>query len=327
MRLLVGFPFLVAHLIQAAPRRDDPLHLSLDRRAVGQKLKFIPRAASTSTVFENYETPLPTSKITVLTFITPSPSADPIPITALSQLVTSYVPQPTNCPPSTIVPPLSGSSVNSSAASNLTTTAPIATAVISGSPIKRQQPSADYPFYFNFSLPDSTAPAPLLCTSYTPTVTPICYTTLFPLAAFPIPITACDQPVTFSTDHGYNLLPTAASHANHSGNGIAANRIHTMTSYWIAGWQNVLSDFNGGLGDLSTSWSTTSGRFEVLIALVTSTSSLSTTSVETPAISSAASAGGVGTAPNDETITTTMSSTRTTTKMLTVSETAGRATG
>lgn len=322
MRLLVGFPFLVAHLIQAAPRRDDPLDLSLDRRAAGQKLRFVPRAASTSTVFENYETPLPTSTITVLTFITPSPSADPIPITALSQLVTSYIPQPTDCPPLTGVPPLSASSVNSSRVSNLTTSAPIVTAVISGSPIKRHIPSADYPFYFNFSLPDATAPALLSCTSYIPTLTPICHTTLSPLAASPIPITACDQSVTFSTDHGYTSLPTAAPHANHSDNGTTANRIHTITSYWIAGWEDVLSDYNSGFGDLSTSWSTTSSNFDVLIALVTSTSSLPTTSVGASATPSVVSAGGVGTASGDETTTTTTSSTRTTTMMFTVRATA-----
>ncbi len=329
MRLVVGLPFLVAHTI-AAPQREDVPNLGQERRAALKKLRLVPRTASTSTVFENYETLLPTSTITVLTFITPSPSADPIPITAQSQLVTSYIPQPTDCPPSTIASLLSAPSATSTAASNLNASTSIAAATISGSPIKRQFSSADYPFYFNFSLPDSTFSAPLSCTSYIPAITPICHTTLSPLAASPILVTACDQSVTFSTDHEYTFLPTAAlyanhtGHANHTGNGTATHRIQTITSYWIAGWEDVLSGLSS---DVSTSWSITSSSLDVLIGLVTSRSPSPTVSVEGSATPSAALAGGAGMASTDQTTTTTTSSTSTTTMMLTVSENAGTPTG
>ena len=39
-------------------------------------------------------------------------------------------------------------------------------------------------------------------TTYLPTTTAICHTTLTPLGGLALPVSACDQNVTFSTDHG-----------------------------------------------------------------------------------------------------------------------------
>ena len=48
-------------------------------------------------------------------------------------------------------------------------------------------------------------------TSYSTTLTPICATTLSPLAAPVIPITRCDQNVTFSSQFGFSIVPSATT--------------------------------------------------------------------------------------------------------------------
>lgn len=52
-------------------------------------------------------------------------------------------------------------------------------------------------------------------TSYQPTVTPICSTTLSPLAAPAIPITACNQNVTFSSEYGFEFAPASGERGYH----------------------------------------------------------------------------------------------------------------
>lgn len=52
-------------------------------------------------------------------------------------------------------------------------------------------------------------------TSYQPTVTPICSTTLSPLAAPEIPITACNQKVAFSSNYGFDFAPASGERGYH----------------------------------------------------------------------------------------------------------------
>ena len=57
-----------------------------------------------------------------------------------------------------------------------------------------------------------------------PPTSTVCSTTLYPLAASPIPITACEQTVTYSTDHGYRFVSTGTNH------------VENLTTYWEAPW-------------------------------------------------------------------------------------------
>ena len=57
-----------------------------------------------------------------------------------------------------------------------------------------------------------------------PPTSRVCSTTLYPLAASPIPITACEQTVTYSADHGYRFVSTGTNH------------IENLTTYWEAPW-------------------------------------------------------------------------------------------
>ena len=141
------------------------------------KPQFIRRANVSTTTEETTTTRASfTTTITVLTFVTPSPSASAIAITSQSQLVTSYIPQLTACPITTYGPPLP----------------------------KRQVPHSSGPIYsYSNSSRPTTKPFPSCSVLYSPTITPICHTTLTPLGGIPTTITACDQNIAFKTDYGF----------------------------------------------------------------------------------------------------------------------------
>lgn len=168
--LLQYLLFLLFRFGEASPELVDPPHES------GPQLI---RRANISTITQQTTTTgaTLTTTITVLTFLIPSPSAAAIPITSQSQLVTSYVPQLTACPITTYAFPFA----------------------------KRQALYVSGPTYSysNISRP-MTASAPPSCSIlYSPTVTPICHTTLTPLGSIPSVITACDQSIAFQTDYGF----------------------------------------------------------------------------------------------------------------------------
>ncbi|KAL9639549.1 MAG: hypothetical protein Q9164_000867 [Protoblastenia rupestris] len=91
----------------------------------------------------------------------------------------------------------------------------------------------------------SSTAIPSSCTiTLAPIVTPICHTTLSPLAAQPIPVTACDQYVTFSSEYGYTLVPanrTSAPAAPHSDSTprYQMSEVKTLTTYSAALWEDV----------------------------------------------------------------------------------------
>ena len=179
-----------------------------------------PRANEASTITR----PGWTSTITALTFFTPSPGAGPIPITSQSQEVTSYVPILTICPfiPSTPALPTLAANTSFSAP-----TAPFpAPSASDASALYRRQAAATSATYANDSAPTSYLSS--CSVSYTPTPTQICHTTLSPLASPAIPVTDCTQQVTFSTDHGYTMVP---------GNVTAS--IRDLTTYYAARWDEI----------------------------------------------------------------------------------------
>jgi hypothetical protein len=154
----------------------------------------------------------------VLTYVTPSPGASPIPITQQSQLVSSDVPEFTLCvlPPEAFFP-----------ASATQTTAP----------------------YQNYSI--SIPPGQGTCTTiYSPTVTMVCATTLTGIARL-YTVSNCNQEITFSTDHGYILVtPSPTTSTQGAGTNATAvlitpaPTIQTLTTYFMAPWTD-LSSANG----------------------------------------------------------------------------------
>jgi len=130
-----------------------------------------------------------------------------MPIPTSKKNTKSTTPQLTICP---LVPSLPTPTTN--------TTLPASAA----SALPRRQAPAPYT---NTSLPTSYLSSCSI--SYTPTPTQICHTTLFPLAAPTIPITDCTQQITFSTDHGYTLLPSTPN---------KTQEIVDLTTYYAARW-------------------------------------------------------------------------------------------
>lgn len=146
----------------------------------------------------------------ILTYITPSPFASPVAITSQSQAVESFLPLLTFC----AMPPLT---------------------LVSGSWISVAAPAS----YLNTSLATPTRTSS--CdTSYIPTQTVVCATTLTGLAT-KITVTACEQNITFSSQFGYTFetpLPSIGA-ANLSIS--PTPTIRNLTTYYVASWQDLVA--------------------------------------------------------------------------------------
>ncbi|KAL8630778.1 hypothetical protein Q9189_003538 [Teloschistes chrysophthalmus] len=144
------------------------------------------------------------------------------PLASHTELVTSYAPVLTICPIGDFKPSLSGSSEPSQV--------PV---------VQRRQGAIKY--YGNFSVAASRHDE--CSTAYSPTLTRSCATTLTPVGGPPIPITVCDQEVTFSTDHGYRLAQTSTGSGSSDGGG----EIETLTTLYVADWTDVATGLPRGL--------------------------------------------------------------------------------
>jgi hypothetical protein len=122
------------------------------------------------------------SKIAVLTYITPSPSASPVGVTSQSQIVTSFVPQFTLCE----LPFVEFFSISTPRISANPTTAPYKNVSV--------------------SLPSGTGE----CTTiYSPTITMVCATVITALVD-KYTVSECPQEITFSAELDYVLVtPTS----------------------------------------------------------------------------------------------------------------------
>jgi len=135
--------------------------------------------------------------VTTYTIITPSPSAEPVPVTSLSQVVTSYIPQITACA-------IAGSSV---------------------SPIASKWSNSS----INNALALRSAASSDCTTQYSSTVLTICATTLQGLGST-VSITECDQRVTFSSEYGHSLIPASTTTSSFDGTGAAQTTITAPAS-------------------------------------------------------------------------------------------------
>ena len=156
----------------------------------------------------------------VLTIITPSPGAVPVPVTEQSQIVTTYIPQFTLCD----LPPVGFFPV------------PQPTTVSSDAPFRN----------YSMTIPPGNGTCE---TIYKTTATMVCATTLGDLTTT-YTISKCPQDVTFSTQYGY-VIATPTATANLTGNSAtgtygnrsamitAAPSIRTLTTFFLAPWQQL----------------------------------------------------------------------------------------
>ncbi len=168
-------------------------------------------ATTTSAIVETTTLPPPPPPVSTLTVIYPSPDAAPVEVTAISQVITSYIPEATFC----IGPALYISS-------------------ISGGPFTNG--SANTTQYLSGTTRCSTA--------YSTTTKTICATTLTGLAS-KITVSQCDQQITFSSECGYTLETPSPTTTTSSVTGdtliTPAPTIRTLMTYWLAPWQSLTS--------------------------------------------------------------------------------------
>ncbi|SMY29788.1 unnamed protein product [Zymoseptoria tritici ST99CH_1A5] len=180
--------------------------------------------------------PATTSASGILTYITPSPGMEPVPVTEQSQLVSSFAPLFTLCelPPKAIFPLTS-----------------------------RPTTIASTALWSNVSVSIPTGSG--TCTTiYEPTVTMVCATTLTGLVQ-KYTVSRCSQDITFSTEYGFVLAkptesidlsavgasssaatPAPTTFANVSAVATssapaitAAPTVQRLTTYFLAPWQAV----------------------------------------------------------------------------------------
>ena len=193
MRLLLALrslPFLPVK--QALPQPTDLIYDN-------PRHQFVRRANSSFVSGSTVDNPF-TTTVTILTFVIPSPSAPAIPITSQSQIITSYIPKLTVCPIS---------SYGAEAWYG-----------------KRQEPTSPSASYSsNYSI--SATPAPSCSVLYSPTILPICHSTLTPLGGILITVTACSQKIAFRTDYG--------SYTSMNGS------IELVPTTYMAPWEKVIT--------------------------------------------------------------------------------------
>ena len=140
----------------------------------------------------------------VLTIITPSPGAVPVPVTEQSQIVTTYIPQFTLCD----LPPVGFFPV------------PRPTTISSDAPFRN----------ISMTIPPGNGTCE---TIYKTTATMVCATTLSDLTTT-YTISKCPQDVTFSTQYGY-VLATPTATANVTSNSTYGAMITPAPSMFTAG--------------------------------------------------------------------------------------------
>ena len=159
----------------------------------------------------------------VIAYFTPSPAADPMPITEQNQVATSFAPQFTVC----ILPPVAFVPLNQTTGLN-------GTAVDSDETEESPEPTI-----FVASIPVANETC---STFFRPSSTTICATILTGLATR-VTVTDCEQEVTFSSQLGFELetpAPVTADRANRSTTTLLASpTVQTFVTYYRAPWQSL----------------------------------------------------------------------------------------
>lgn len=157
-----------------------------------------------------------TGPASTYTIVTPSPSASPVPVTSMSQVVTTYVPVLTLCPASR-----SGAGGAATGAQSIQA--------------RSIGPYGNYtaaPYQNATSAPAARSEC---VTEWSASRTTICETMLQGIAT-KIHVTECDQHVTFSSVFGYSLSTIDPSDTTETG---PVPTIQTVTTYFEAPWQSL----------------------------------------------------------------------------------------
>lgn len=195
----------------------------------------------------------------VLTYITPSAGATPVAVVNQSQIVTSYIPEFTLCelPPIEFIPITPPSTLPTGAST---------------------APYQNYSIYIPPGLGSCT-------TIYSEVHTQVCATTLIALAT-QYTVTNCNQDLTFSTRQGYVLakatatadaslgasvnsstaIVSATATASIDGSAMitAAPSIETLTTYYLAPWQQLTAGTAPSEVDLKVCRTFTNGTTECI---------------------------------------------------------------
>lgn len=163
----------------------------------------------------------------VIAYFTPSPAADPTPITEQNQIATSFAPQFTVC----ILPPVAFVPLNETTGLN-------GTAVDDDEAEESPQSTV-----FVASIPDANETC---STFFRPSSTTICATILTGLATR-VTVTDCEQEVTFSSQWGFELetpAPVTSDLTNRSTTTLFASpTIQTLLTYYRASWQSLTAGY------------------------------------------------------------------------------------
>lgn len=191
--------FALAGRLPAVKNQHEQLH-GLKKRQV----ETVSTISNTATMGASTLGPVET-----YTVITPSPAALPVPVTSQSQVITTYVPVMTVCPPS-------GQLQRRQESGNLQASAPPYANATAAAPFR-------------------TGTATGCITAFQASRTTVCHTTLQGLATR-YTITDCDQVITFSSQYGYRTATPAPADATLT---CPPSAIETVTTYFQAPWNQV----------------------------------------------------------------------------------------
>ena len=198
-----------------------------------------------------------------VTLVAPSPGASAISIISQGQIITSYAPL-TVCPKTAPSSRPTAVSPYSPAVPALMPSAHVVSPALfnTTAQVARRRVPALYGNATNTPVPSVPhAPLPSCSVTYIPSTTPICHTTLTPLGGLPVPISACDQNITFSTDHG--MASTAGS-------------AELLATYYVVPWQDAAGGVPTGIVDAeicnpASQCSTVQERWRISTVTVTKT--------------------------------------------------------
>lgn len=223
----------------AAPSQTDRVHRQQGRPELHNGHLF--RRDDAADLRHSRLSSLPTtaaSSASYITLVTPSPGASAISITSQGQIITSYSALTVCLTTTSSSTPIALSSSSSAASVGISSAPTISPSARSNTTygFARRQVSGHYANittipapYANAtntsvpSFPDS--PITSCSVTYIPTTTAICHTTITPLGGISVPVSVCDQNITFSTDH--EIASTASS-------------TEVLTVFYVAAWQDVV---------------------------------------------------------------------------------------
>ena len=255
----------------AAPSSSDWIHRQQGKSKLQNGHLFRRDNGTVSLYSSTSSIPVTTvASASFVTLVTPSPGGSAISVTSQGQIITSYAP--------VTVCPKTAPSSRPTAVSSYSPAVPahIVSPALYNTTAQVARRRAPAPYGNATTTPAPSVPhsqLPSCSVTYIPTATPICHTTLTPLGGLPVPISACDQNITFSTDHG--MASTAGP-------------AELLATYYVVPWQEAAKGVPTGIVDAeicnsASQCSTVQERWRIstVTATKTQTNTLSVNTVVT----------------------------------------------